>query len=67
MIVSTATLASKRSQFETGVHGDHFGQDLQHILRDGLVIYRDQVLGLRVDLESLVEAQSSFNLVGAYI
>lgn len=62
--VSTAALrASESAQLQAGIHGDHLGEDLQHLLGDGLVVYRDQVLGLGVDLQGLVEAQSSLNAI----
>lgn len=60
---STATLASERAELEAGVHGDHLGQNLQHLLGDGLVIYRDEVLGLGVHLQGLVEGQGGLDLV----
>lgn len=64
--VGTATLAGERAtQLETGVHGDHLGQDLQYLLGHGLVVYRDEVLGLRVHLEGLVESESRLDLLGA--
>ena len=62
--VSTAALrASESAQLQAGIHGDHLGEDLQHLLGDGLVIYRDQVLRLRVHLQRLVEAQSCLDVV----
>lgn len=57
------TLAGERAQLQAGIHGDHLGQNLQHILGNGLVVYRDQVLRLGVHLQSLVEAQSSLDVV----
>lgn len=66
--VGTATFAGERTtQLETGIHGHHLRQDLEHLLRDGLVVYRDEVLGLGVHLQGLVEGESCFDLVGAWI
>lgn len=63
-VAITATLAGERAQVEAGVHGNHLGQDLQDLLRHGLVVDRDQVLGLRVHLQGPVERESSLDLVG---
>ena len=63
MALGGSTLAGERAQLQAGVQGDHFGQDLQHFLGHSLVVDRDQVLGLGIDLQGLVEAQSSFNRV----
>lgn len=63
MVVGTSTTTGERADLQDGVHGDHHGQHLEDLLGDGLVIDRDQVLGLGVDLEGLVEAESSLDLV----
>lgn len=63
MAVSTATFPGERAQFQSGIQGHHLGQDLQHVLGHRLVIYRDQILGLRVDLERLVEGQRCLDVV----
>lgn len=67
MAVGTAAFTGERTtQLETGVHGHHLRQDLQHLLRDGLVVYRDEILGLRVHLQRLVEGEGCLDLlVGA--
>lgn len=57
----SGALASERAQLQAGVQSDHLGQDLQHFLGHGLVVDGDQVLGLGVDLQGLVEAQGSLN------
>ena len=59
----TLTTSERAAQLQAGIQGHHLRQDLQHLLGDGLVIYRDQVLGLGVDLERLVEAQSRLDVV----
>ena len=51
------------TQVQAGVHGDHLGEDLKNLLGDGLVIDGDQILGLGVDLEGLVESNGSLDLV----
>jgi len=62
VVVGTALSGERPTQLKTGVHGDHLRQDLQHLLGHGLVVYGDEVLGLRVDLEGLVESESCVNL-----
>lgn len=60
------TLASEgAAKVEARVHRNHLGQNLQTFLGDGLVVDRNQVLGLGVDLEGLVEGKSSLDVVGA--
>lgn len=62
----SGTLTSEgTTQVEGSVHGDHLGQDLKTLLGNGLVVDGDQVLGLGVDLEGLVEGKSSLDVVGA--
>jgi hypothetical protein len=65
VVVSTATFAGESAELQGRIHGDHFGQNLEHLLGDGLVIYGDQILGLRIDLECLVEGQRGINFVCA--
>jgi hypothetical protein len=63
----SGSLGSERAtQVKGSVHGDHLSQNLQALLGNGLVIDRDQVLGLWVDLEGLVEGKSSLDVVSAY-
>lgn len=62
-VVGTRTATGERADLQDGVHGDHHRQHLQHLLGDGLVIDGDQVLGLGVDLQGLVEAQGGLDLV----
>jgi hypothetical protein len=64
-VVVGGTLAGETAQLETGIHSDHLRQDLQNLLGDGLVVDGDQVLGLGVDLEGLVEGESGLNLARA--
>lgn len=60
------TLASEgAANIEARIDGNHLGQDLQTFLGNGLIVDRNQVLGLGVDLEGLVEGKSSLNVVGA--
>ena len=62
-----STAAGKRStQVQAGVHGDHLGEDLKNLLGDSLVVDGDQILGLRVDLEGLVEGNGGLDLVVTY-
>lgn len=61
--VNAALAAGKRAQLQAAVQGHHLRQNFQHVLRHRLVVYRDQVLGLRVDLERLIERQSGFDIV----
>lgn len=68
VVVGTGSgaLASERAtQVQGSVHGDHLSQNLQALLGNSLVIDRDQVLGLGVDLEGLVESKSSLDVVSA--
>lgn len=62
----SGSLASERAtQVKGSVHGDHLSQNLQALLGNSLIIDRDQVLGLGVDLEGLVEGKSSLDVVSA--
>lgn len=65
MSIHAGAFAREGAQLQATVQGDHLCQDLQDFLGDGLVVYRDQVLGLRVDLEGLVEGQGCLDVVGA--
>ena len=57
--------ASEPADRDARVRGNHLGQDIQHGLRHRLVVDGDQVRRLRVHLQSLVEAQRGFDLVGS--
>lgn len=62
----SGSLASERAtQVQGSVHGDHLSQNLQALLGNCLIVDRDQILGLGVDLESLVESKSSLDVVRA--
>ena len=45
---------------------DHVSQNVADALWYGLVIYRHEVFGVRVDLESFVKAEGGLNLFGTY-
>jgi hypothetical protein len=51
------------TQVQAGIHSDHLGEDLKNLLGDSLVVDGDQILGLGVDLEGLVESNGSLDLV----
>lgn len=58
--------AGKRSQLQLSVHGNHVGENLDHVLGHRPIVDVDQVLGLRVDLERLVECQRGFDVACAW-
>lgn len=62
---SGAIASEGAAKVEARVHGDHLGQNLQTLLGNGLVVDGDQVLGLGVYLEGLVERKCSLNVVRA--
>lgn len=64
---SSSTTGESTTEVQASIHGDHLSQNLQDLLRDGLVVDGDQILRLGVNLESLVESNGSFDLVVAYI
>ena len=66
VVIGTALAGERATELETSVHSHHLRQDLQDLLGHGLVVYGDQVLGLGVDLKSLVESEGGLDLVGAY-
>lgn len=57
---------TKGPNINSRVGGNHFGQNVNNRFWHCLVVYLDQIAGLRVDLESFVEAKGCFDLVGAY-
>lgn len=58
----TGTFASETTKLETSIHGHHLCEDLQNLLGNGLIVDRDQVLGLGIHLEGLVEGESGLDL-----
>ena len=56
MAIDTAAFTGERAEFQPAIQGYHLRQNFQDIFGYGLVVYRDQVLRLRVDLQSLVES-----------
>jgi hypothetical protein len=63
--VGATALGGKRAELQSAVQSNHFGKDFQHILRDSLIVYRNEIFRLGVDSESLVESESSFNVIRA--
>lgn len=63
--VNAALAAGKRAQLQAAVQGHHLRQNFQHVLRHRLVVYRDQVLGLWVDLQRLVEGERCLQVITA--
>lgn len=68
MVIGAGSRATSEgtAQVQAGVHGDHLGEDLKNLLGDSLVVDGDQILGLGVDLEGLVEGNGGLNLVVTY-
>lgn len=60
-----ATGLTKRAQLQSAVQGNHLGENFEHLLGHSLVVYRNQILGLGVDLEGLVEGESGLDVIGA--
>lgn len=47
---------TKGSNINSRVGGNHFGQNINNRFRHSLIVYLNQIAGLRVDFESFVEA-----------
>lgn len=60
-----AASLTKRAEFQSAVQGNHLGEHFEDLLGHSLVVYRNQILGLGVDLEGLVESEGGLDVIGA--